>query len=602
MIVGIDLGTTNTTLALASSDQGSILDVPVAQLVSAGNLEVRPALPSFLLLPSAHQYSLDSLSLPWDEIADSVAGTMARDEGSKVPDRLISSAKSWMSQEMLDPRTAILPWKAPEEVQKLSPIDVSARYLKHICSSYRYLRANPRFANALPPELLSETAGDLEEQTVYLTVPASFDALARELTVEAARKAGLEHLILLEEPQAAFYAWLQAHSEDWRQLVHLGDQILVCDVGGGTCDFSLIDVQDHDGQLGLERVAVGHHLLLGGDNMDLALAVLCQQKLKTQGHKIDSWQFQALVHAVRSAKERLLVPGGLDLCNVSIPGRGTGMMAGSLSSELKRSEVEAVLCQGFFPEVSWGQVEKRERRLGLSEVGLSFESDPAITKHLARFLESSTDKLPTRVLFNGGVFRSPVLRQRLLDIICSWNPHNKVQELRGADLDRAVCRGAVYYGQARSGQGLRIRGGTTKAYYLSVEIPRPAIPGMAPPTKAVCVAPIGMEEGTVQPISDLKFHLAVGDDLEFPFLTSASRHQDQLADSLEDWEDESDIEPLTTVKAHIKGQQGARGWIPVQLESHLTEVGTLELWCKEQGGQQGSWKLEFGVREHAEKP
>jgi molecular chaperone DnaK (HSP70) len=588
MFVGIDLGTTNTTLSYALQNEGPVDDLSIAQLVSAGTLESRPSLPSFLYVPSRHEFGFEALSLPWDEVMDFCVGTMARDEGGKVPDRLVSSAKSWLSQQMLDPREPILPWKAPDEVAKLSAIDVSTRYLKHLTQAFRYAKIG---SSADGSPVLGES---LEDQSVFLTVPASFNAVARELTVEAARRAGLDKLVLLEEPQAAFYSWLHTHTENWRTLVSTGDRVLVCDVGGGTCDFSLISVTNQAGNLELDRLAVGEHLLLGGDNMDLAVAMIAQKKLKEQGHKLDSWQFQALVHSCRSAKERLMAPGGLELCNVTIPGRGTKLMGGSISTELRRSEVETMLMDGFFPACVPAEVGPRERRLGLSEVGLSFESDPAVTRQLARFLQTIPEAVPNRILFNGGVFRSPVLRNRLLSVVQGWNPEASLTELSGVDLDRGVCRGAAYYGQVREGSGIRIRSGTTKAYYISVEVPRPAIPGFAPPTKAVCIAPVGMEEGTQEVLKDLKFHLAAGDNLQFPFLVSGTRTQDQLGDSIEDWEDDTDIEPLTSIQAHIKSDNQAH-MFPVQIESRLSEVGTLELYCKEQNGA-NTWKLEFGVR------
>ena len=576
--VGIDLGTTNISVAYANPEAGDVIEnFHIPQLVQPGQLEPRPSLPSFLYLPSVHEFGFDSLSLPWDEVCDFAVGTMARDEGAKVPERLISSAKSWLSQEKIDPRQAILPWKSPDEVTKLSPVEVSARYLRHLAQSWRFQRVSD----------------PLEEQSIHLTVPASFDAVARELTVEAARKAGLEHLTLLEEPQAAFYAWLERQGEGWRKHVHVSDRILVCDVGGGTCDFTLIAVSEREGQLELERIAVGEHLLLGGDNMDLALAMTVQQRLKAEGHKLDGWQFQGLVHACRGAKERLLVDGGLTLCPVSIAGRGTKLMGGSLQSELRREDVEKVLLQGFFPECDRDDWARRERKLGLSELGLSYEVEPAITRHLARFL-GMHQVSPTSILFNGGVFKANALRQRVVEVLNSWLAE-PVRELPGGDLDLAVAQGAAYYGQVLRGKGIRIRGGTSRSYYIAVEIPRPAIPGFEPPTKAVCVAPFGMEEGSRAALEGVEFQLALGDVVEFPFLSALNRHEDQPGTSIEDWEDDDEIERIATVTSILKTESGESGFIPVRLESHVTEVGTLELWCQERDGE-GRWKLEFEVR------
>ena len=582
MSIGIDLGTTNSAVAFTPFGETEVENFEIPQLVQPGVLESRSNLPSFLYLPSRHEFGFDSLSLPWDEVIDFAVGYMARDEGSKVPDRLIGSAKSWLSQEALDPREAILPWKSPEEVDKLSPVEVTCRYLKHLCQSWRF----------------SRVADPLEEQNVFLTVPASFDVVARDLTVEAARKAGLENITLLEEPQAAFYAWLQGQGDDWRELVHVGDRILVCDVGGGTADFTLIVVSQQDGQLALERVAVGDHLLLGGDNMDLALAMTVQQRIRADGTKLDNWQFQVLVHACRTAKERLLSGLGIDTCPVTIPGRGTKLLGGALKSEMLREDVEKVLLDGFLPLCASTDFAKRDRRLGLSELGLAFESDPAITRHLARFLGLHKVGQPTHVLFNGGVFKAAPLRQRMLDVLNSWLKAEgaiPVNELPGAELDMAVARGASYYGQVREGKGIRIRGGTSRCYYIGVEIPRPAIPGFEPPTKAVCVAPSGMEEGTSAELAGMDFNLVLGDTVEFPFLSSTTRNQDQAGASVEDWEDGDEIQRIATVTSLLKSEAGESRLIPVRLESKVTEIGTLELWCREKDGE-GAWKLEFEVR------
>ena len=402
MIAGIDLGTTNC--ALAYVDEEAVQDFAVPQLIAPGEVEGRPTLPSYLYLPSQHEFAPGSLSLPWDEIADFAVGTMAREEGSKVPDRLIVSAKSWLCNAQVDRQQPLLPWKSPEEVPKLSPVEVSTRYLRHLVDSWRF----------------SRMPGNLGEHDVFLTVPASFDTVARELTVEAAHKAGLENLTLLEEPQAAFYAWLEQMGDAWRECVKLGDHILVCDLGGGTSDFTLIRVDEENGDLSLTRVAVGDHLLLGGDNMDLSLAATVQARLRAEGQKIDSWQFQVLTHLCRSAKEKIL-SGQLDLCPLTIPGRGSKMMGGSTSTEISRAEVEKVLLDGFFPLVESSDWAQRQRRFGLTEIGLAYESEPAITKHLARFLHQSGEFIrPTAVLFNGGVCKSFGIQKRVLEVLNSW--------------------------------------------------------------------------------------------------------------------------------------------------------------------------------------
>ncbi|MBX3169712.1 MAG: Hsp70 family protein [Candidatus Eremiobacteraeota bacterium] len=578
MIVGIDLGTTNCALAYVQ-DEG-VQDFAIPQLVAPDEVEARPTLPSYLYLPSQHEFALGSLSLPWDEVAEFAVGTMARDEGSKVPDRLIVSAKSWLCNAQVDRQQPLLPWKSAEEVPKLSPVEVTTRYLRHLADSWRF----------------SRTGGSLSEHSVFLTVPASFDAVARELTVEAAQKAGLENLTLLEEPQAAFYAWLEQMGEAWREAVKLGDHILVCDLGGGTSDFTLIRVDEDEGQLSLTRLAVGDHLLLGGDNMDLGLAATVQARLRAEGQKIDSWQFQVLTHLCRNAKEKMLAADPLELCPLTIPGRGAKMLLGSTSSEIHRSEVEKVILDGFFPRVESKDWAQRQRRFGLTELGLAYESDPAITKHLARFLHQGGEFIkPTAILFNGGVCKSPGVQARVLEVLNSWLDE-PVKVLPNQDCDLAVARGAAAYGRARLQGGIRIRGGLPRSYYIGVEVARPAVPGFAPPTKAICVAPQGMEEGTTVDLPGLELGLVLGELVEFPFMTSNQRTEDQPGQTVDDWEDEDEIEQIATVTSILRSSEVDQPVVPVQLQTVATEIGTLELWCQQKGGS-GRWKLEFEVRD-----
>ena len=581
-IVGIDLGTTNCSLAYVAreGEEESVQDYPVPQLVQAGVVEPRPTLPSYLYLPSQHEFAMGSLSLPWDEVVEHAVGSMARDEGSKVPDRLISSAKSWLCNAQVDRHQPLLPWKSPDDVAKLSPVEVSTRYLRHLAESWRF----------------SRVGGNLGEHSVYLTVPASFDAVARELTVEAAHRAGLENLTLLEEPQAAFYEQM---GDSWREAVKLGDHILVCDLGGGTSDFTLIRVDEEDGQLTLSRVAVGDHLLLGGDNMDLALAATVQARLRAEGHKIDSWQFQVLTHLCRSAKEKMLAEDPIELCPLTIPGRGSKMMGGATSTEITRAEIEKVILDGFFPLVEVTDWAQRQRRFGLTEIGLAYESEPAISRHLARFLGQSGEEgeflRPTAVLFNGGVCKAPGIQKRVLEILNGWLDA-PVQVLPNQSCDLAVARGAAAYGRARLQGGVRIRGGLPRSYYIGVEVARPAVPGFAPPTKAICVAPQGMEEGASQDLPGLELGLVLGELVEFPFMTSNQRPDDLPGQVVEDWEDEDEIEQIATVTSVLRSSESDQSVVPVQLQTVVTEVGTLELWCQQKGAE-GRWKLEFEVRD-----
>jgi molecular chaperone DnaK (HSP70) len=578
VIIGIDLGTTNC--ALSYVEEESVHDFAIPQLVGPEEIESRPTLPSYLYLPSQHEFALGSLSLPWDEVAEFAVGTMARDEGAKVPDRLIVSAKSWLCNAQVDRQQPLLPWKSAEEVPKLSPVEVTTRYLRHLSDSWRF----------------SRVGGNLNDHSVFLTVPASFDAVARELTVEAAQRAGLENLTLLEEPQAAFYAWLEQMGDAWRQAVKLGDHILVCDLGGGTSDFTLIRVDEEDGQLSLTRVAVGDHLLLGGDNMDLSLAATVQARLRGEGQKIDSWQFQVLTHLCRNAKEKMLAVDPLELCPLTIPGRGAKMLLGSTSTEISRAEVEKVILDGFFPRVEAQDWAQRQRRFGLTELGLPYESDPAITKHMARFLHQGGEFIkPTAILFNGGVCKSPGVQQRVLEVLNSWLDE-PVKVLPNQDCDLAVARGAAAYGRARLQGGVRIRGGLPRSYYIGVEVARPAVPGFAPPTKAICVAPQGMEEGATVDLPGVELGLVLGELVEFPFMTSNQRGEDQPGQTVDDWEDEDEIEQIATVTSILRSSEVDLPVVPVQLQTVATEIGTLELWCQQKGGE-GRWKLEFEVRE-----
>ena len=585
---GIDLGTTNSALAFASvsedgeSNEFGVFEVP--QLVASGQIEARQTLPSFIYLPSEHEIAGMDTSLPWDEVNLSAVGAYARAEGSKKPDRQISSAKSWLSQDGLERRKAILPWKGAEDLTKMSPVNASTQYLKHLCEAWK-------FKNPDSP---------LSEAEVVLTVPASFDAVARDLTAEAARTAGLSKVTLLEEPQAAFYAWLENCGESWREQVKKDDLVLVCDIGGGTTDLTLIEVNEEDGDLELERVAVGQHILLGGDNMDLTLAYTVSQRLKSEGTKLDAWQFQVLTYGCREAKERLLSDPDIEEHSITIPGRGSSLIGGAVQVNVQRAEAEKVLLGGFFPEVDLSERPKAGRRVGLTEIGLPYEADPAITRHLAGFLG---DRKPTAILFNGGVFQAEAMRKRLLDILEFWYD-TPIRVLQGTDLDLAVAKGAARYGLVKQGHGIRIRGGLSKAYYIGVELAMPAIPGMEPPIKAVCVAPQGMEEGTSLKVPDQEFGLVLGSPVEFPFLSSTSANEDGIGQVHEEWEEQG-LEQIAAVGATLnpeaeddEGSSGS-GHVPVNLETVATELGTLEIFCVERDGP-GRWKLEFNVREEDE--
>jgi molecular chaperone DnaK (HSP70) len=599
-VVGIDLGTTNCALAYidtGSGDKPRCESLAIPQVVSPGVVEERSLLPSFLYLPGANEQPAGSLKLPWDAQRDWCVGEFARNFGSQVPTRLVASAKSWLCHPGVDRKAPILPWKAPEDGRKVSPLEAATRYLKHLAESW----------NA---QMAKDVAGHrLEQQDIILTVPASFDAIARELTVEAARAAGFENLTLLEEPQAAFYAWLDATGEGWREKVKIGDLILVADVGGGTSDFTLIEVSEEGGNLSLARLAVGDHLLLGGDNMDLALAHTAAQAFAAKGAKLDAIQMLQLAHSARQAKEQLLANETLKSAPVTVLGRGSKVIGGTLKGELTREEVEKVILEGFFPECALNAEPARQRAAGFQELGLPYVADAAVSRHLAQFLtrqaeflanrETKSKKkkstLPTAILFNGGVFKSPALRDRLSTILNRWAKEAKgeaARTLSGTDLDLSVARGAAYYGLVRRGKGVRIRGGTARAYYIGIESSMPAVPGVPRPLKALCVAPFGMEEGTEADLPKQEFGLVTGEQVEFRFFGSSVRRQDPAGTMLEEWD--NDLEEINPVASTLEGQAGRV--VPVHLHSKVTEVGQLELWCFSRDGKE-RWKLEYNVRE-----
>jgi molecular chaperone DnaK (HSP70) len=606
-VVGIDLGTTNSALAYADTGvpEGkdiSLVPMAIPQVVQPGNVDDRPLMPSFLYLPGPNELPAGSLKLPWDANRDYAVGEFARNHGSQVPTRLVSSAKSWLCHSGVDRKAPILPWKAPEGNRHVSPVEACSLYLKHLREAW-----NAKIARDVPENRL-------EQQDIILTVPASFDAVARELTVEAARAAGLEHVTLLEEPQAAFYSWLESSHDRWRKQVEVGDVVLICDVGGGTTDLTLIAVSEEDGNLALTRVAVGDHILLGGDNMDLALAHQAGQAFAAKGTKLDAGQMLMLWHACRAAKEKLFADSSLAGTPVTVLGRGSRVIGGTLKTDLTRAEVQRVLIEGFFPDCPPNAEPKRQRTVGLQELGLPYASDPAVTRHLAHFLQRHAEVIaeraptrrgsrkkvtqPTAVLFNGGVFKADPLRERVLTVLNTWSKGSgPVRVLQGNDLDLAVARGAAYYGLVRRGKGVRIRGGTARSYYVGVETSLPAIPGAPPPLKALCVVPFGMEEGTEADVPGQEFGLVVGAPAEFRFLGSTARRSDPVGTMVEEWEGQIDeLAPMeTTLEA--AGKEGQT--VPVHLHSKVTEVGTLELWCISRDNKQ-RWKLEFNVRERPE--
>ena len=580
--VGIDLGTTNSSvaevdLAIEPAGPGEPLPAPipleVPQMVARQEMAARQLLPSFIYLPPPHE-----------ELGEFIVGTYARERGGQVPGRLVSSSKSWLSHPGVDRRSQLLPVGADASTPRISPLDAAARILGQIRAGWEEAHAH---------EGLS-----LGDQAVTLTVPASFDAVARELTVQAAAQAGLANLTLLEEPQAALYAWVEAAGDEWRKHVRPGDVILVVDVGGGTSDFSLISVGEDEGRLALTRLAVGDHILLGGDNVDLALAHVVSEKLRSQGTKLDSWQLAALAHACRNAKET-------GTSSLSIPGRGSGLVGGTIRAEITKEELRRTV-DAFFPDVDVAAAPATQRRTGLTTLGLPYAQDPAVTRHLAAFLRRGSGTLarrpgatflhPTAILFNGGVFKDASLQERVASLVDRWvrgEGGAQLKLLRSASLDLAVALGASYSGLARRGRGIRIRGGTARAYYVGVEAATPAVPGFAPPVRAVCLAPFGMEEGSTVDLPQLEVGAVVGDTASFRFFASNARRDDAPGAVVEEVDDLDELPPIETTLPAADGSAGEV--LPVHLRSHVTEVGTLELHLVSPAGR--AWKLEFSVRQ-----
>ncbi len=587
-LVGIDLGTTNTALAYvdtASKAAGGpkLHTFLVPQVVSAGEVEAQELLPSFLYLPGPHDLAPGSINLPWRKDPPEAVGAFARNHGAKVPGRLVSSAKSWLCHPGVDRTAPLLPWAGPPDVQRLSPLDVSARYLRHLVEAW----------NAVPNRKPDDR---LEEQTVVITVPASFDDVARNLTAEAAKQAGLKHVTLLEEPQAAFYAWLGTHSPQEAGLLKPGMRCLVVDVGGGTSDFSLIRAVEEHGEFGFVRDAVGEHLLLGGDNMDLALAKSVEAKLPG---KLDAAQFGSLVQACRDAKEALLAKPAPPSFPVTVMGKGRSVVGGAVSINVTPADVAATLNDGFFPQVPFDAEPLRGARAGLQEMGLPYVSDPAVSKHLAAFLKQQSPPMEMgglspvdAILFNGGVFQPQVLRDRVVDVMRPWFDDKRWQPLilTSPSLDLAVAWGAAYFAWLRHSGGKRIGGGIPRSYYIGVNREGEASRNL----DVLCVVPRRLQEGEEIRLAQPELELALGQPVLFPLYTSTVRGDDKPGDVLQlSPKSLLQLPPLHTVLRGGK-RAGAKS-VPVTLAAKCTEIGTLELYCVSKEGNR--WRLEFNVRD-----
>lgn len=580
--IGIDLGTTQSVLAYTDLDGqlGPPKLASIPQLLAASTVGERRSLPSFLYLATEQEAASGTHDLPWEAGSAHLVGEWARRRAAEAPKRTVAAAKSWLGHHRVDRHQPILPWQAPEGVPRVSPVTAQQRYLEHLRQAW----------DSAHPD------APLADQQVVLTVPASFDASARELTRDAARLAGLpEGLVLLEEPQAAVYAWLADRGDSWREDLGEDDRLLVCDVGGGTTDFSLIGVDSEDGELSLRRLAVGDHLLVGGDNMDLTLAHLAQAKFAERGVDVDAWQSVALWHACRLAKESLLQAGGAATHPVTVLGRGSRLIGGTISVELERDSVADTLVDGFLPFCRLDEQPARQRGSGFLEVGLPFESDAAITRHLAHFLNRHQAR-PSRVLFNGGVLKARRLQARLVEVLGSWFDETPRPLLGEPDLDHAVARGAAYYGASKLRGGIRIRGGVARSYYLGIETAGLAIPGAPRPLKALCVVPQGMEEGSEVDVPGGGIGLVVGESARFRFFSSTVREGDPAGKVL-DRIDPQEVVESDALEAQLPSASGATGEIvPVTFRSRITELGVFELWCAASEGD-GEWKMEFSVRE-----
>ena len=595
-IIGIDLGTTNIVvsyLKLSMEEvKSQIFKIP--QIIEEGECEELATLPAFVYIPTESELTHGSLDLPWVNNRTFCIGAFARKKASLVPENTISSAKSWLCAANIERLSPILPWTQTDVDRKISPLEATRRYLEHIKDSWNHVMAGDKEENLFG------------NQQIIITVPASFDAAGRELTVKAAELAGFA-VTLLEEPQAAFYAWLQDHDESWRELIAPKDRVLVCDVGGGTTDFSLIEAYEKNGDLALKRIAVGNHILLGGDNLDLALAFYLANKLKQEkGIQLDSYQITGLTHSCREAKETLSGNPHSQPLKITVLGRGSSVIGGSVTTELTHEELEKAILEGFFPQCNFDDTPVKQQMSGLREFGLNYESDPAITKHLAYFLNSH-DKaseredhaLPTAILFNGGVSKSELLQGRIVSTLSGWleDSASEITVLTGAHPDLAVAVGACWYGYVCQGNAIRVKAGSAQSYYIGIGSTMPAIPGYTPPLRGLCVVPFGMEEGSEVDIPFAGLGLVVGEATTFRFFATNNRKEDLVGSILDDIESRDGHE-LAALGAELpaddpKANPGTL--VQIHLKSILTEIGTLQIWCIEENGNR-KWKLEYELR------
>jgi molecular chaperone DnaK (HSP70) len=589
-IVGIDLGTTNSAVAYVDlqveEHRRRTEFFPIPQLTGPGEISELAVLPSFLYIPGDYDISKEALTMPWQRPQDHFAGAFARDQGANIPDRLVASAKSWMCHDNADRRARILPWGAGDEVDKVSPVQAASAYLSHIRKAWNQAHADEDDA--------------LERQIIIITVPASFDEVARELTIEGAQGAGLPDVILLEEPLAAFYSWLMVHEKDWHRHIQPNALILVCDVGGGTTDFTLIYLRDAQGQMGFERLAVGDHLILGGDNIDLALARRLEKQLSQKKFILKGDHWKTLCHQSRRAKERIL--GGVsDGEKITILGHGGQLIGGTISATLTRQDVEETVLDGFFPTQSRSAENKPARRKGITEFGLPYEQEPAITRHVGWFLEQHRNDVekflkkdrpvPDLILFNGGSLKPPVVQEQIRTAIQCWfgGCNDDVPRLlTNPDPDLAVSLGAAYYGLVKIGRGVRVGSGSPRAYYLEI----------APPSKdvqrqALCLVERGLEEGSAIELKQHRFEVLANQLVTFNLYSSSYRSGDRMGDLIPIDDSLTALAPLQTIIQY--GKKGVKTQVPIHMVAGYTEMGTLALGCQSHISKH-RWELQFQLR------
>jgi molecular chaperone DnaK (HSP70) len=606
-LVGIDLGTTHTVVAYADSEapQAPLQVFPVDQLVAPGEVAPRPLLPSMRYHPAPGELAHTDLVLPWrsdaaeDVAGETIVGALAQELGSKVPGRLVVSAKSWLSHAGVDRSAPILPWGAVPDVQRVSPLDASAGYLRHVRRAWNY---------HFPED-------PLQIQDIVLTVPASFDEVARRLTLEAARLAGLPRVRLVEEPQAACYDWLARHADDLADALAGVHSLLVCDVGGGTTDLTLIRIERREGPPRLVRTGVGDHLMLGGDNMDLALAHIAERRLLSGGRRLSAAELSQLVQQCRKAKERLLAGDAPDTATLTLLGTGACLIEGARSTELTRDEVRELIVDGFFPRTAPDE-RPRRRRAGILEFGLPYAADPAVTRHLAAFLSDHSESLragvdalkslqtafpvPDAVLLNGGVFRSEALTGRLLEVLGAWRGEAP-RRLHNDHPDLSVARGAVAYALARGGRGVRIGGGSARSLFLLVENEGKQA------QSAVCLLPRGSVEGRELRLTDRLFSLRLGQPVSFGLVTATGERSYSSGELVEvDRDHFRALPPLARVLDAPTESEAAGREVPVQVAAMLTDVGTLEIdcvsACETAAVPERRWRMEFQLRGQRTQP